>query len=129
MESRILKFRVFDPIRKEMKDDTSAKDILYNRSRSTVGYFDECPIMQFTGLTDKNGKEIYEGDIMQRVAVEGRQDELKTTCKVKFEDGSFWRELITDSRPFYYEVTLSSAHFHDEQWEIIGNIYETPQTA
>lgn len=74
---------------------------------------------QYTGKKDKHKKEIYEGDAMRRISSEGAKDESEVLCKVLYSDGSFWRQLITTSRPFYYIVTLSSAHFHDEKWEII----------
>lgn len=66
-------------------------------------------IMQFTGLYDKNSKEIYEGDIVKHATDEG-------VYKVIFEDGGFY--------------VLSSYDFqtiNEYPLEVIGNIYENPE--
>lgn len=69
-------------------------------------------LMEYTGLKDKNGKEIYEGDIL---ALDG-----DVVAPVTFMDGAF--QLIADSSqgrsPFIQERA--------KRYEIIGNIYENP---
>lgn len=68
-------------------------------------YPEETPLMQFTGLLDKNGKEIYEGDIV-------KCDELIMT--VEFVQSSFCK--CNESGNWII-------HSHDNI-EVIGNIYE-----
>ena len=67
-------------------------------------------LMQFTGLKDKNGKEIYEGDIVQD------EDLL---CKVEFRNGCFV--------PIDYKTNRCFDDWDDCDFEIIGNIYENPE--
>lgn len=67
------------------------------------------PLMQFTGLLDKNGKEIYEGDL--------------TSCL-----GNKPKEVIFHKGCFCHKVGEKDYHiFGEKDWEIIGNIYENPE--
>ncbi len=64
-------------------------------------------LMQFTGLKDKNGKEIYEGDIVHH----GKN----AVSPVEFHDGSFT------------VATTSVMHRRSNELKVIGNIYENPE--
>lgn len=73
--------------------------------------FDEIELMQYTGLKDMKGKEIYEGDIL----FESFSEEY---FKVVFENGSFRAEVDE------YSLDLEDyAHI----CEVVGNIYENPE--
>jgi len=76
-------------------------------------------LMQFTGLYDKNGKEIYEGDIIE--AEEPRFESGVYKYEVTFEDGTFGGN--NHQGEFYplQEWTEKQATV-----EVIGNIYENP---
>lgn len=68
--------------------------------------------MQYTGLKDKNGKEIYEGDIVN--------DGAKVYKKIGFNFGSFTLDLI-DGRIDCSLFDCTPSIF------IVGNIYENPE--
>ena len=83
-----------------------------------TAYPDEIELMQSTGLKDKNGKEIFEGDI---VDYKGRKAVIKwhgsyASFIYRFVDEL--QERVSEWHPLFL------AYYH---FEIIGNIYENPQ--
>ena len=66
---------------------------------------------QSTGLTDKNGKDIYEGDILM-----GKHKKGEYPRAVEFYKGMF---VLLPNRSIYYDYILSG--------EIVGNIHENPE--
>jgi uncharacterized phage protein (TIGR01671 family) len=101
-EMREIKFRTWNDIKKKMEYDV----------------YKECSnLMQYTGLKDKNGKDIYEGDIIKCIVNDGQEINGGTVlfqgCDyiVKFSEGSM--------RGFYY-----LHHVLCETIEVITNIYE-----
>ena len=97
----------------------------------TTDFNDESVIlMQSTGLKDKNGKEIFEGDILLSTASEYPEDWKK--WKVLYEDGGFvidYKNTPKDKRRREkYEVDLLDVDNIDfYQLKIIGNIYGNPE--
>lgn len=103
---REIKFRAWDEKDKKMIYPTHG---LFNIMLPVSSNM--CEVMQFTGLKDKNGKEIYEGDI-----VYNEHDE-KGYYPVEFYNGMFCIEDTTF--PIWKGNTK-------DFWEIVGNIYENP---
>lgn len=120
---RMPKFRAWDKLRKIMLPvgdlDTSYKLVYLEEDN---GYrcerdFDEIGLMQFTGLKDKNGKEIYEGDI-----VIAWSQGVKGTFEIKRRiDGLWLLYPAWKDGQFWY---LSPTEDGRETIEVIGNVYE-----
>lgn len=78
-------------------------------------------LMQYTGCRDKNGIEIYEGDVIK--------DKYDKTWLVQWYVGAF---VITDKIPDSDGQTTTYSHFsnvsnHHFYFDVIGNIYENPE--
>jgi len=116
--SRELKFRAWNTKEKWMDTEfvIHADGHIYQDARRTYDTpnqeiesdYDGLLIMQYTGLKDKNGKEIYEGDIVT--------DYEGLTSHVEWQDGSWYLPWISD---FLYDSY--------SEVKIIGNIHENPE--
>ncbi|MDD4734180.1 MAG: YopX family protein [Bacilli bacterium] len=88
---------------------------------------EEIVLLQYTGLKDKNGKEIYEGDIITY------HNFIKFTGIVWWcdKDATYLVDLSQTKNKFIntsnHQITLSSVLGGDNDTEVIGNIYENPE--
>ena len=130
---REIKFRIFDGV--EMNYNVIGfdyncggikRDIVttFHEKYGTEFYqiSDNFPLMQYTGLKDKNGKEIYEGDIfkdcegkIKLVIWEDNGFKSKYTFKRRYQGEEWFENSITD---------LGDTQSRRWGVEVIGNIYE-----
>jgi hypothetical protein len=132
----IPKFRAWDKILKKMNDvtaiDFSTKPFrVFYSAYGEDNYFNQDAIlMQSTGLKDKNGVEIYEGDILLSAASENQEDWKK--WQVHYADGRFLVDYKQTPKDKRKRKNLEIEDLcEDNVWlyglEVIGNIYETPE--
>ena len=120
---REIKFRCWDRFKQRWSNYKINDSTLYFMDKNTgVWYgsynkrYKDFNLMQYTGLEDKNGKEIYEGDILFESFGE-------RYYKVIFENGSFRAEF----EGYFEEHSFELIYVVAQGCEIVGNIYENPE--
>ena len=115
---REIKFRAWD------KDYEKMREWGYVKNLDTV-FFEDADFvwMQYTGLKDKNGKEIYEGDIVKVDKLPYDENGIGQVIWDKKKLGFFYqsiRDIWTSNTSYYYRLSGKTV-------EVIGNIYENPE--
>jgi len=112
---REIQFRVWDSYNKKMIP-TEGGFSLGSADSEMVGGPDY-PVMQYTGLKDKNGKEIYEGDIIKLYPSD------KSGIQILWDEHiagfGFGNQTMADHLNFRKLTAIN--------YEVIGNIYENPE--
>ena len=126
--SRVIKFRAWEDFNNKMykcmvgntdkMDDDWICPLVWVEERKEWLHSDTCIVMQYTGYKDCEGKEIYEGDILER--------ENCWRARVEFDNGSF---MIRIDRVRYNNrvCNVPIGDFGVFEWRVIGNIYENKE--
>ena len=118
MENREIKFRAWDKDQQLMSIPLTLRHIA-RWVDDSIKYFEGYGVkyegliwLQYTGLKDKNGKEIYEGDLLYW------ED---------FADDEYWAKYKVIIPDIFYTMEHLSDMNTEEDTKIIGNIYEHPE--
>ena len=129
--NREIKFRIWDIENKEMLkvQELDFEPTFYGgriaiRPDQYSDYFDteDMILMQYTGLHDKNGKEIYEGDI---VAICFQRAIKRGKAVIKYID-KFAGFVLTETGDAEHEYA-PIGDYQMKNFEVIGNIYDNPE--
>lgn len=131
---REIKFRVWDKDEKLMKEVDSinfplakpnGKDITaYNQKENYHEWIYDYELMQYTGLKDIEGNEIYEGDIVEITSMNILDEVIQLSNNAKFIgevifcDGSFVVDSGKECKFLFREI---------DEVRIIGNVYENKE--
>lgn len=115
---REIKFRAWEPAKKEMFTDFYVNHCggvsYWNPKVGVLQEAEGCPVMQYTGLKDSKGVEIYEADIVRSTT----NPHEVYSIEFREEAGCFTMKEVPNS------VWLAATH---EFIKVIGNIYEDPE--
>ncbi|XZL50377.1 YopX family protein [Clostridium perfringens] len=137
--SRDIKFKIWDKEQKKFLEiNWEGEDTRHTKGKANICYSDrvyvtlsgyvnedgwpyevDADILQSTGLKDKNGKEIYEGDILINTN--------KSKLNLGIENQKYlilYRALGFDLKPLFKGMALK---FNYTDLKLIGNIYENPE--
>lgn len=119
---REIRFKIWDKTRNKMLTSNCGAFLLTQEGNAVFHQNGDNPlealieqidyeVLMYTGLKDKNGKEICEGDIVF-------DSHCEENGKVIFDEGCFAIE---------WETTIEDLFENCDIYEVIGNVYENPE--
>ncbi|KIN32336.1 YopX family protein [Bacillus subtilis] len=134
---REIKFRAWDENSQEMIYEVgiTPEGIPYSIPENAEGcdqfnYFLTCHKMQYTGLRDKYGREIYEGDVVRnhrRYSNELLEVFWQEEVADYSSDGVYWTKEVPGFRFKRINKGMMTVFVANVDLEVIGNIYEDPE--
>lgn len=131
---------------KETNKMVEVKSLHLGSKKAIIGYsggnysikFDEIELMQYTGLKDRNMKEIYEGDIVEfkDIGEEGYEYkegfDFDNIAQVVYKNGIYTLSNFGETDNSYYATNCTDAERLEEvlrngNCKVIGNIYDNPE--
>ena len=121
---REIKFRAWNPISSAMFWSERCQNLAtFFNYVGSLDLQEDFALMQYTGLHDKNGKEIYEGDVVTGcTSYENDNDAREWT--INKPATVYWDEEFCAFCPFYLNARWRC---NVVDIEVIGNIYENPE--
>ena len=115
---RELKFRVWSEEDKEYRTDCDVFKLFHGKTGCPATIYsdegDRFDIEQYTGLKDKNGKPIYDGDIVD--------DGYSNICEIRWREKCAGFKAVNENDGYATNVWFVSKY-----GEVIGNIHENPE--
>lgn len=114
---REIKFRVWDKVHKQFQEGDIIRDFV-------IGEFIDDPqfeVTQYTGLTDRYGTEVYEGDILRGPKYYESEESTSPVYdqwKVTYKNCSFY---------LGYSPIEEDLDWIGNECEVVGNVYENPE--
>lgn len=130
--NRELKFRAWDLEKKVMRSPKDGDFIAWPAPSNWKDFFH---VMQFTGLKDKNGNDIYEGDILIREVTDYQHEDYQAFVDSGYETIEPMKKITDVCSLEHFRYWLKNESFgyegedleSPEYWTVIGNVYENPE--
>lgn len=113
---REIKFRAWDKSRKVMENCISVNPFYIDDCDRRRWQWNEVELMQYTGCKDKNGEDIYEGDIV-RIEVE----DYEAVIEWDVETCRFAIDIRSEN------ILCDFDNYRGKDLEVMGNIYDNPE--
>lgn len=139
---REIKFRAWDKVNKAFMSseefaihDGDVMGLRYGNEMDDV-LTDQVELMQYTGLKDINGVEMFDGDVVEvniQEYVLGYYTETKYTSLIRYKDGSYYFDILksetiqTDINDYPLKDIINLEDVESDDCEVIGNKFENPE--